>query len=255
MKTKFRDGLLAALAVTVALLAAADGLGQPPAGKGPPPGKGKGPPLVKEDMYLKLLSLEPVQKEIGLTSDQLQKFRDIGPELRARIEEILGPVDETKLTPEDRRGLQEKMRSHERELQAWVRAEIDKVLSPQQKQRLQELAMQVDGAKALNDPGVIKELRLSEAQLAEMEKIKQDEKTQRDELKRLFPPGGGKENDGVRKEQEERIRRETEERTWGLLTKEQQRVWEKITGKSFDVAQLKGPPKPPMPPKNAPPQD
>ena len=249
MKSQFRDVFLFLGAMLAIGLIVVDAMAQPP-GKGPPPGKGKGPPLVKEDLFLKLLNNPAVQKEIEISESQYKQFQEIAPKLRDRVAEILGDFDEASLSPQDRKALQDKVKQHEAELQGWVRDEIGRILTAKQKQRLQELAMQADGAKALSDTAVIKQLRLSEQQLAEMERIRQEEKLQRDEVKRFFPPG--KEGGDLRKEQEDKIRQEAEARVWAVLTKEQQKTWEQMTGKAVD---LKGPPKEPKPPKDAPPKD
>jgi hypothetical protein len=255
MKIQLLDGPLFGLALILVGLATVEGMGQGP-GKTPPgpKGKGKGPPLVKEDAYLKLLANPAIQKEIELIDSQYEQFQAIGPELRKKIEEILGPVDEAALSPPERNALREKLRSHEGEIQDWVRDRIDKILLPHQKRRLQELAMQADGAKALTDPSVVRELKFTQSQLDEMQRIREEEKSRRDEVKRQFP-GGGKENGDLRKIEEDRIRREAEERTWAVLTKQQQRTWERLTGKSFDVGQLKGPPKGAKPLRDAAPLD
>jgi hypothetical protein len=223
--------------------------GNRPPGPGAPKGKG-GPPLVKEDEYLKLLALPAVQKELELLDDQQAQLRKIEEELRVRIAEVVGQIDPRTAEPEELALLREKIQKNEGEWRAWLQKKVADVLLPHQHERLKQIALQARGMAIVRDPEIAKELRITDEQLAEMDRIQRQVKADGDRIKKqlgdLFK---GKEGGELRKEQEAALRKDAEEQIRAVFTREQTRRLERLLGKPFDVAQLKGggKPKPPKP--------
>lgn len=225
--------------------------GQPP--KGPPAKKPGGPPLVKDDLFLKLLAVEPVQAELEILDEQRSKFREIGESLAAKVKEIVGDVDPRGLNPEEQRALREKLKAKEAEWQGWLRDEIAGVLLPHQLKRLQQIALQLRGIDALNDPEVAKQLNMTPAQLDSIARLREEAKQEREKIKREVDAlVRGKEAGELRKEQEEKLRQDFDKRVRGTLTPVQARKWNEMLGETFDTSRLKGGegPKPAKPPKS-----
>lgn len=101
----------------------------------------------------RLLQAEPVQKELNLTEEQKSSITKLNEEL-------------SDLSPEERR---EKMGE--------TRQKVEAILKAEQKERLEQIGVQLLGGRALTRPEVAKKLGLSE--------------DQRDKLDDLFPPFGG----------------------------------------------------------------
>lgn len=239
-------------------------LAQPPTDAQPPgkpdfAAKGKKGPkpdrlLMKDDVFLKLVTTPQVERELELVEDQMQQFRRIGEDFRRKVAELAGGADLRALEPEERKALEQKAKGKEAEWRQWLRQEISKVLLPHQHKRLEQIALQLQGIDALNDPQVVQQLNITQQQQDEIARIRQQEREDRDMAKRAVESlVQGKEAGELRKLQEAELRAETEKRILGVLTADQKRRLNELLGKPFDISPLKGPgpgkPRPKEPPQ------
>ncbi len=116
-----------------------------------------------------------------------------------------------------------------REITAKYQGEVDKVLQPQQAERLQQISLQLRGLAALTDPEVSKKLSLSEAQLKEIA-------TKREEGQKKSQEVQGFDREAFDKRRE--IREETDKAVLGVLSEDQQKQYTALKGKEFDRALL-----------------
>ncbi len=130
-----------------------------------------------EDKFLvRLLMAEAVQKDLGLTVDQIVKIRDsfklsqaLWQEFSTTSNEVLPPgcygQDEAVAREQKHRALSDDYESKCEELQATLLA----MLTPGQSERLKQIDFQTSVVRVLREPEIINALRLSEKQQEEIE--------------------------------------------------------------------------------------
>ena len=121
---------------------------------------------------VRLLTLETVQKDLGLTADQIGKIRDSVKfsegqfrEFRARSREVFPPsrsfpTEEFEARKQEFRALSEDFKRKGKELQTKVLG----MLTPSQSERLKQIQLQAAVWAALTRPEIIKALDVSEEQ-------------------------------------------------------------------------------------------
>jgi hypothetical protein len=126
------------------------------------------------------------------------------------------------MAPEERRALTERVAGE-------IEARLDSLLTPQQSNRLRQIARQVRGAEAFSDPDVVEALRLTREQRDQVRRIQQ-----------RVPEGrfeSGDWEDRARKEEE--LEKSRVQDILGLLTPEQLETWNGLTGESFTGKTMK----------------
>lgn len=165
-----------------------------------------------------LLRNEQIQTELKLTEDQIKKIEAATPEGLRDME------------PEARDKAVAKMQE-----------DIKAVLTPAQNRRVREISLQMQGPRALTQPDVAKELGLSAAQVAEIEKAIE---IPRPEGGQGAPqpggagaqPGGG----GFDREAFAKAREEANKKALAVLTADQKKKWEAMLGKKFELQMRQG---------------
>ena len=145
-----------------------------------PAGRNEGRPVIKsvkeddDSIRVRLLSLEAVQTDLGLTADQAQKLRDFiktGDALgRARFAEMkdrTAKLQSQRVSPGE-------SEARQRELRAWFaklkgeekefRTKVLAILTPSQSERLKQIQLQDAVPAALGRPEIVKALDLSKEQ-------------------------------------------------------------------------------------------
>ena len=187
---------------------------------------------------LAVAGFEPVQKELGLKSDQAEKVKDLVTEYRDELtqERQSSGIDFQSLrdAPAAER---EKAMAQIAEISKKVgdkyRPKLNELLDQAQKTRLHEIAMQFAGAGALQDEGVVKKLSLTQEQKDKLVSIRKDFAAKQREI---FASGGDQSERFVKIRQ---LREEHSAKATEILTKDQQEQFTKMKGKAFDVAQLR----------------
>lgn len=222
---------LTAIVATMALMVSAS-MAQGGGGQGRGQGRGMGQGMMG-GRGGNLLAREDVQKELNLTDAQKSKIKAImdkaAEDRRAMMEEMRNGG-----------GDREAMTKHMQEAQAKVKKETDAVLNDDQKKRLQEIEIQVQGARALLNPDVQKALGITDAQKKSLEAAQQKNmdrmREMMEEMRNSGGGGGGEEMRNAMQENQKKL--ETE--MLAVLTAEQKTKFESMKGKKFEGAAAAG---------------
>jgi len=120
---------------------------------------------------IRLLAIEEVQKELKLGEEQINQVKDLQQDLQN-----LRPADRgamRDLSQEERRARFEEMQKKVQEIEK----QGENILEPEQMKRLKQIALQLRlkmlGAGALGDPALVRELGISEGQIAKLRELRQ----------------------------------------------------------------------------------
>jgi Spy/CpxP family protein refolding chaperone len=174
-------------------------------------GQGRRGPL-GEGFRLRVLALSQVQDDLNLTEDQKAAANKAGESLQG----LFGGLQNA--TQEER---QQKMQ----EIQAKTRAAIDdvnKVLSKEQNERLDQIVLQARGAGALADEKLAADLKITDAQRQKLQEIQQQTRQQMRDAQ------------GDR-EKMAQIRKTSQEQALAALTEEQRQQFDKMQGAKIDL--------------------
>lgn len=213
---------------------------------------------------LALLRIEEVQKELGLTEDQIASINKLQEELRPMGRGGRGGGGEGQ--PRRRRGgdnnpdvrvngperffvqaqggrpqFSEEDRARFRE-EAAARAkkereELAKILKPEQLKRLNEIYIQQAGVAALQDDEVAEQLKITDEQKEKFAKVREENQSAMRELFQDAGPDGDRE--AMRTKMTE-LRKQNEEKTLAVLTDAQKKQFEEMKGKKFDMPENAG---------------
>jgi hypothetical protein len=165
-----------------------------------------------------LASHPDVQTELKMTDVQKTRVTEVNDELRDSRRELWGTTFDNWTKAQARMD----------ELNRAATQKVIDVLDPAQRQRLQEISIQQNGPRSLQDPDVVRELGLSDQQKTKLdEAIAQNTKD--------FETGFGQ---GSREEWRERANQladEADRRFLGVLTDEQKTKLEELKGEPFEV--------------------
>jgi hypothetical protein len=108
------------------------------------------------------------------------------------------------------------------------------VLKPEQANRLKQIELQLQGIHALENKEVVEALKLTEDQKRQVKKLNEDIANGSREI---FDTGRGRDRAALMKsfEAQKKLFREAADRIPSLLTPDQQKRWEKLTGKAFQL--------------------
>jgi hypothetical protein len=163
-----------------------------------------------------LLLTEPgVQKELGLSEEQVAKVHVFTAEQRAATQEMRGA------------SVLEKRDAFRRVVHDGD-AFVEALLRPEQAVRLRQILRQQSGLLALHDPEVAAALKLGDAQRAEVRHIEEDS---RKAFQDLFRQYKGDRAQAPRAGQD--VRRRSNERLVELFTPEQRAKWKELVGEPF----------------------
>jgi len=168
-----------------------------------------------------LATLDEVQTELKLNDEQKTQIADISDQLREDRRDLFGSGF----------GQFSEIRTQMEELNRKASAEVDGKLDDDQKKRLQEIAIQVNGPAALNDPSVVDQLSLSDEQKKKLEEVRSDNNKAVEEAMSDF-------GDLSREERREKFRALADtanEKLLGVLTDEQKKTFDEMKGKEIEI--------------------
>jgi hypothetical protein len=169
------------------------------------------------------------QKEFNLTEEQKSKLDELGKDMQSSIRQQLSEAK-----PTSREDVQRTIKEINGKLQEKLSARIKDILQPQQMERLKEIHLQVQGARALLNPEIIKALNLSETQQKEIRSLAEEGQKTVQELM-----GGGQdlspeERQAKAAENQEKIKKavkDFQEKAMLVLTPVQREQLKKMSGK------------------------
>lgn len=205
-----------ALTAAAVLVAAGSAQAQRRPGDGGGMGPGRG-----------LLLMNPsVQTELKLTDDQKAELKKVGES------------DDAKAVREAMRGLRglsederaAKMKELAPKLEAQQKATLA-VLKDDQAKRLKQIELQQGGLASFADETVQKELKLSDEQKDKLKKIEADAREEMAEIRKDMQ--GGNFREGM--EKMTKARKDNFAKATGLLSEDQKKAWQGLTGAPFEV--------------------
>jgi Spy/CpxP family protein refolding chaperone len=209
---------------------------------------------------LSLVSIEAVQKELGLEPAQIEAIQKLRDELRPMRDGGKGrpgnrgktkapeasnrvPADwyfvqaqaqpgRFQPTPEQL----EELRKQAAERTKLEKTKLAEILLPNQMKRLNEIYIQQLGTRAFEDVDVVAELKITDEQKASLAKVREESRAQMSEL---FAGGAGGDRE-ARQAKLAEARKATEEKTLAVLTADQKTKFEELKGKPFEMPENAG---------------
>lgn len=183
------------------------------------------------DPTLGLLQLDQVKAELKITEEQQTALDKLGDQRRERSADGERP-NFREMSEEERNEFIAKMRKDQADRSQETREQLEEVLLPTQMERLEQIALQVQGAGALENPDVREALKISDDQLSRLDEARQSiQSTMREKMQELFQSG---DRDGMRAAFG-KLRAEAEQKLFDVLTSEQKSQLEKMKGEPFDL--------------------
>jgi hypothetical protein len=199
---------LLVLAVGAAALLASPVLAQPRGGRG----------FMGGMQPWRLVTQKSVQTELKMSEEQVKKADALGQELAGKQRELFESLQDLDQAERGKK-MQEFNQTNDKAVAA--------ILKPEQTKRLKEIAHQVAGVQAFNNPEVVSALKLTDAQKEKLNQIRQD---MREEMRDIFQ-GGGDQAENMKKIRE--LNKKAAEKAVSELTPEQKTKWKEMTGKPF----------------------
>jgi len=202
------------LVIGVAALIASPVMAQGGRGQGRG-GLGGGPAL--------LINMEPVQKELKLTEDQVTKAKETVQETRQKHQDEFAKLQD--LDPQERFP---KMAEINAKVTEETYAALAKDWKPEQVKRLKQLGVQQAGLQAFMNPSVVKALNLTDEQ---KEKVRTFQGEQMEEMRGLFGGGG---DPAESQKKMAAMRKEFLAKGVAILTDDQKKEWKELNGEPFE---------------------
>jgi len=189
-------------------------------------------------MWGMLLRIEAVQKDLELTDGQKTELKEIADKQMAKMRENM-PSKEAfqefqKLTPEQKEARFAQFRKNAEARAEEFKAQIEKVLMPDQIERLRQIAIQIRGVRALEDQEVQSELGLTQEQKDKMKAIRELGMRKGREL---FAPKGEQGRPDMREafQAMQKLQKELNQQVMDVLTPEQKQRFTEMQGKKIDL--------------------
>jgi hypothetical protein len=171
-----------------------------------------------------LLGQKSVQQELKLTEEQVKKITEAGEKMRSEFGNLQG------LEGDERAKKIQELREESRKTVAGI-------LSKDQAKRFKQISLQVQGLRAVGNPEVAKELKITDDQ---KEKVKELQQQAGQDIRKIFEDAAG-DFAAARKKIDE-YNKGFNEKVLKLLTDEQKTKWKELTGKPFKGEIRFGPP-------------
>jgi Spy/CpxP family protein refolding chaperone len=205
---------LMAMALTAAMVAPIYAQRQRGQGRGGFGGGMFGPPS-----GAMLLNSEDVQKDLKLTDEQKTKVKDFQTKRMEAMRELFSGGERP-----DREKMQEIRKKNQEEDAKFLKD----ALTADQNKRLKQIGYQTAGVMVFSNPDVQSQLKLTDEQ---KEKIKEIGDQMRKDMQDLRSGGGRPTPEQTKKM--EALRKEAKDKVTDVLTADQKKTWEEMTGPKF----------------------
>lgn len=181
-----------------------------------------------------LLGREEVRTEIELMPDQVEGLRKMAERMRPERPDF----DFGSATDEERSAFMAKMQAQQAERAADAKAQLEELLLPKQFERLEQIAMQTQGAMALMNPEVAEKLGIGKEVTEAMTKDMTASQEEGRELLQTMMRERDREAAGSMREKMEEMRKALETKLVAHLSDEQKTKFEEMKGKPFELAPM-----------------
>ncbi len=182
---------------------------------------------------LRLLRIEKIQKELGLLDVQVEEVEALAEESGREAREFFAGVQD--LEGEERRArmreIMEKFRESAPEREKKLSKQLEEILVEEgQMKRLKQISMQVQGARALQNPEVLKSLNITDAQKKQFQTLREEIGAQ---MRERFQNSRDMSPEDRRAAMEE-IGKDVEKKVNDVLTEVQKTKLEELRGEEFE---------------------
>ena len=181
-----------------------------------------------------LLAREEVRTEIEMMPDQIEGLRKLGERMRTERPDF----DFRNATDEERSAFMAKMQAQQAERAADAKAQLEELLMPKQFERLEQIALQTQGAMALANPEVAEKLGLAKEVTEAMGKdLTANQEKVREMVQTMMRDRDREAAEAMREKMEE-MRKELETKLVAQLSDEQKSKFEEMKGEPFELAPM-----------------
>ncbi len=176
-----------------------------------------------------LLRAEQVQNELKLSETQIAEFKELSTEARSQQRELFAGLGD--LSREERREKFRELAPQRQKLTAETDKKLDALLNADQLTRLNEILLQVQGARALAADSATKRFKITASQRQKIREALASAGSRRREQFRDFRDLSREE----RREKTDQLNKETDASILDVLTAEQKSEFEKAQGAKFEL--------------------
>ncbi|HBJ39031.1 MAG TPA: hypothetical protein DDZ51_30650 [Planctomycetaceae bacterium] len=181
-----------------------------------------------------LLGREEVRTEIKLMPDQVEGLRKMAERMRPERPDF----DFRSATDEERSAFMAKMQAQQAERAADAKAQLEELLMPEQFERLEQIALQTQGAMALINPEVAEKLGIGKEITEAMTKdMTASQEEGREMVQSMMREQNREAAAGLREKMEE-MRKALETKLVAHLSDEQKTKFEEMKGEPFELAPM-----------------
>jgi hypothetical protein len=170
---------------------------------------------------------EDVMAELKVSDDQDEKMMQLAMEQIMETGPFLESLKDT--APAER---EKKLNEHRKAAHEKLAKNLKEVLKPDQMKRLRQLALQREGAFALGQEEVRKELKITQEQVMKFMAVIQDLQKKVEPLFKEAQSGGNPEEIRPKVEQ---LRKDHAKQLEDILTDEQKKQWKELLGPPFEL--------------------
>ena len=178
---------------------------------------------------LHLLQTGKVKQELKITDDQSAKLAQVAEKYDQAAASKLGNVRMDVLTGSQKAGKQQEIRETEDQLIETSRQEVSAILNADQLNRLKQILLQVNGAEALQDKEVAKQVGITPQETAKLQKLQVKTNAM---LRNSVHPNGQVDADITAAD---KIDNQAKEQSLGSLTSEQKEKLDSLRGAPFTL--------------------
>jgi hypothetical protein len=186
---------------------------------------------------LHLLQTAKVKQELKITDDQSAKLAKVANKYDQEAASKLGGIQLQGLSGQQKVGKEQEVREAGDQLIESSRKEVSSILNPDQLNRLKQILLQVNGAEALQDKEVAKQVGITPEESAKIEKIQmQTSGILRNSLG--MPSNGGTTKPqmlGSNVQAADKINDHAQNQYMGALTADQKQKLDKLRGAPFTL--------------------
>lgn len=179
-----------------------------------------------------LLAVEEVRAEIELTEEQQDDVRKAAEEARDNRPPRGERPNFREMSDEEREQFFAEMRERAEKRAQEAKEQLAEILLPHQLERLDQIALQIQGVGALANAEVAKKIGLDDEQVKTIQTEMQEARNgMREKIREMFAAG---DREGMR-EKIEALRKEVDEQVLAKLTDEQREKFAELKGEPFDM--------------------
>lgn len=185
---------------------------------------------------LTLASAKPIQEELKLGEDELFFVAQLNEDFRADSRELYSGIDWRSLPEEERKTKFEDLGKKRAALVKESEKGLTELLTESQSKRLDEIALQLMGVRALSNVDVTKKLKLTSDQKKGVEDaFKAADDDRRKMFEEMRAGGGGRDGFEAMREKFDEARKKGDAKVLAVLTADQKKQFDEMKGKPFEV--------------------